>query len=90
MNYNKSVSYTHLDVYKRQGTAQTLVPVGYGIAVVVYAVEGDMHVRMLLVEMTGDEELRDVYKRPPQIITVAAIFKLNFFIITLFYFTVFN
>ena len=69
------VSYTHLDVYKRQGqfladagTAQTLVPVRYGIAVVVYAVESNMHVRMLLVEMLGAEEPvsythLDVYKR---------------------------
>ena len=46
------------------GTAQTLVPVRYGIAVVVYAVESNMHVRMLLVEMLGDEELRILDSHP--------------------------
>lgn len=46
------------------GTAQTLVPVRYGIAVVVYAVESNMHVWMLLVEMLGDEELRILDSHP--------------------------
>lgn len=40
------------------GAAQPLVPVRNSVAVVVDAVEGDMHMRMLLVEMSGNEELR--------------------------------
>ncbi|EXZ85192.1 hypothetical protein M069_0266 [Bacteroides fragilis str. B1 (UDC16-1)] len=40
------------------GAAQPLVPVRNGPAVIAYAVEGDMHVRMLLVEVAGDEEMR--------------------------------
>ena len=46
------------------GTAQTLVPVRNGIAVVVYAVEGDMHVRMFLVKVPGDKELRVLNPHP--------------------------
>lgn len=40
------------------GTAQPLVPVRNDVAAVVNAVEGDMHVRMFLVGVSGDEELR--------------------------------
>lgn len=46
------------------GTVQSLVPVRNGVAVVVDAVEGYMHVRMLLVEMSCDEELRVLYSHP--------------------------
>ena len=38
--------------------------VGYGIAIVVYAIEGDMHVRMFLVEMPCYKELSVPYAHP--------------------------
>lgn len=56
-------------VFQRQlpadtGAAYPLVSVRNGPAIVVYAVEGDMHVRMLLVEVPSNEELSVPYAHP--------------------------